>query len=73
MMQRIAGDTAHLATLYVGLVVARITDTETWPGFTSLEICIACERSPGALGCQKVESVMHFGDKTVTVCHSNQV
>ena len=66
-LQKVAGGLAHIATLGVGLLVKKITGTETWPGFTnSDEVCSHCEMSPGAMGCMEVRE-----DNTVR--HSNKL
>lgn len=73
--QRAAGGIAHMATLGIGLIVAKATDKKSWPGFTnSDEICFHCQHSPGALGCLSVGVKIQDPDgKCITVDHSNEL
>ena len=49
-VQKFFGGLGHVATLGISLLF-----TKSWPGFTnSTEVCVACKKSPGAMGCELV-------------------
>ncbi len=78
MVEKVFGGIAHIATLGIGLAIQKLSDDDwSWPGFTnSDEICIACEQSPGAKGCQFVGKEIEFtdgSDKKTIADHSNKL
>jgi hypothetical protein len=72
--QKFFGGIGHIATLGIGLIVEKITDTITWPGFlNSDEICAYCGFSPGSAGCAIVEKEVTIDGKKIKVDHSNSL
>ena len=77
-LQKVAGGLAHVFTFGIGLIVEKVSNRDSWPGFTnSDEICVECKNSPGAMGCTKVQSEVTYDisgtEITVKVEHSHQL
>ena len=79
-VKKVIGGVGHILTMGMFILLKKFVHIESWPGFTnSDEVCIACNQSPGAKGCQLVGKELEFchkGDKKtifVTPEHSNKL
>lgn len=71
--QKIIGGGAHILALGAGLIIEKITNRETWPGFTnSDEQCTICKKFPGARGCSQVGMEIDLPMGKVKVDHKNK-
>ena len=75
LIKKLGGGIAHTACLGLPLLLGKLFQKDTWPGFTnSDEICVNCHEAPGRTrGCKIIDSDYADTDKTYPVKHSNQV
>ena len=70
-LKKVAGGLAHTLTLGVPLLFEKMTNIETWPGFTNTdEICPACENPPGSKPCRKIKTMYTQKSQKITTQHS---
>ena len=71
-LKKVQGGIAHIAVLGTALLYGKLTNKDTWPGFTnSDEICPKCENSPGSNGCSVVgQPVKIQGEVVIITDHS---
>lgn len=78
--EKLFGGAVHVFTMGTFLLLNKIAHIDSWPGFTnSDEVCIACNQSPGAKGCEVVGKELKFvhviSGKVITAIpeHSNKL
>ena len=73
-VEKAIGGVGHILTMGMFMLLEKLVHVESWAGFmNSDEVCIACNQSPGAKGCQLVGTQLKFqctGDRIVTTEHS---
>lgn len=77
---KVIGGVIHVLTVGMFLLLEKYSGIDSWPGFTnSDEVCVACNQSPGAKGCQlvgkEIKLIRNRDKKKVTVIpeHSNEL